>query len=135
MREPLLVAIFFVLLGPPLGAILFGVIATIAAPFTDAGGGIGLLPLYAVLLALPLSWVTGFVPAAFVGLFTALWLWRRGPVPARIPVLTAATIAIVGNTASAETTGLWLLLLTVHLLTAALLWLAAARICSWPVRF
>ncbi len=134
MREPFLVALFFVLVGPPLGAILFGILSTIAAPFSDAGGDLGLLPLYGVLLALPLSWITGFMPAAFVALFTALWLWRKGPVPARVPVLTAAIIAIVGDTAAAETTGIWLLLTIVHVLTATMLWLAAARIWTWPVR-
>lgn len=135
MREPLLVALFFMLLGPPLGAILFGMLSTVAAPFSDVGRDLGMLPLYAVLLALPLSWFAGFVPAAFVAFFTALWLWRKGPPPARVPILTAAIIATIGDTASAEATGLWLLLILVHILFAALLWLAAARIWSWPVRF
>lgn len=73
----------FVLAGPPIGALAF-MAAIAAAGLASTDGATAMdavwIMLFAVIYALPLSYLIGVMPAAIVGAIIAGWQAWRGPV-------------------------------------------------------
>ncbi len=135
LRTALLVVLVFAVLGPPVGALAFGVMVAAAAPFFAPDDGLGLLVLYGVVLLLPVAWMVGGLQAVLTGAATALWSWRHGAVPLRIPLIAACVLAAISVARSGETLDVAVLLFAAHPVAAAASWLVCARLLGWPARF
>ena len=73
----------YLLLGPPIGALVFmGTLAVSGLASTDGGtaAGVAWVLLFALIYAVPLSYLIGTLPAAIVGTLIGAYQVWRGPV-------------------------------------------------------
>ena len=122
----LLVFLIYVFMGPPVGALSFGVLLTAVSAFTEPG--IGLTFIYASIILLPLAYAVGGVQAAVVGAAAALSTWRHGSVAPWLP-LGVALVTAGFHVARAHED--WLtsgILVAVHLAAAFGCWLIVRRL-------
>lgn len=121
-----LVFLVFLLLGPPIGALAYGLLLTVVTVFTDPG--MGLTIIVAALAFLPLAYLIGGLQAAFTGLVSANAVWRTGRL-SPWPPLAAALMAAGFHVARAhEDTAISAILVAVHLAAAGACWLVARRL-------
>ena len=111
----------FVLAGPAIGAVTFGILATVATYFVEPD--VGLTFLFASLIFMPLAYVIGGIQAVFVGTLTAIAIWRTGRAPLWLPVAAAAVSATFHIARAHEDVGVSAILLAVHVIAAACCWL------------
>ena len=116
----LVVVAVFALVGPAISALVFGLLFTVVAAFTEPG--IGLMFVYASIIFLPLAYLIGGLQAAFAGAVTALVVWRQGSAPFWVP-LAAALLAAAFVVARAHED--WVdsaIMIAVHALSALACW-------------
>lgn len=98
-----LTAVFLIyfLAGPPTGGLIYGVLAAIfilAARAQDIG-----TVLWIVALAVPFSYLAGWVEALVTGIVAALFAWRHGELPPSwVPFVAAVAAALPNAVTAAE---------------------------------
>lgn len=110
----------FVLVGPPVGALVFALIVTLFTMIE--GDDIGMLFVYGALAFLPLAWLVGGLQAAAVGLATAAFAWRRGSAPAAVPAVAALVVGAFAASRNHEQWDVTAVLVAVHVLAALACW-------------
>ena len=120
LPHALVVFAVFVLVGPPVGALVFGLIFTAVAALTEPG--IGLMFVYASIIFMPLAYLIGGLQAAFAGAVTALVVWRRGYAPFWVPLAAALLGAIVTVSRNHEDWVDSAIMIAVHVLSALACW-------------
>lgn len=76
-----LLLLFFIVVGPPLGSVVLFTLIAIAKIHTAEDAAYALLSPFVGLLFSPFSYFFGVVPAAFGGGVVAGWQAFRGPIP------------------------------------------------------
>lgn len=128
MPQALGIVATFVLVGPPVGALIVTLFTLIE------GGDIGLLFVYGTLAFLPLAYLVGGMQAAAVGLATAAFAWRWGSAPAAVPAVAALVVGAFAASRNHEQWDVAATLIAVHVL-AALASRALLRLApGWPAR-
>ena len=115
----------FLLFAAPIGAIAFGVLATIAASLSNYD--LGLLPITMALAFIVISYAIGGLQAAFVGAVTAAAEWRNGRASIWLTLTATGIAALVTLSRIHEGWDLTAILIVVHLITATACWLIARR--------
>lgn len=125
LSRAIAVFLIYLLAGPLFGALAFGVLITIATAFLEPG--LGLTMLYASIMLFPLAYLVGGIQAAAVGAAAALATWRQGAAPLWLP-LGVALVAAGFHVARIHENAIdSLILIAVHLISAAICWLVTRR--------
>jgi hypothetical protein len=119
----------FVLAGPAIGSIAFGIMVTVTTRFIEPD--IGLFYLVASILFLPLAYVTGGLHAAFVGAVTAVAIWRSGRAPLWLSLAAAALAGAQFVLRAHEEWTVSVILFSVHLVAALGCWLILRWMPGW----
>ena len=119
----------FVLLGPPIGSLAFGVIATVVSAFTDPD--IGLLPLKVSIFFIALGYMVGGLQAAFAGAVTAVAVWRNGFAPFWVPLAASVLAGIVMAVRVHEKLSVTATLISIHVAAALGCWLILRFALRW----
>lgn len=117
----------FVLAGPLVGALAFGVFFALFAFADDPE--IGLAFVYLAVAFFPLVYLAGGMQALAVGIVTAAAAWRSGRAPLRVTLAAALAVGAVVASRSHEDWGTTFVLLAVHAVSAWACWLL---VCRWP---
>lgn len=120
LPHALIVFAVFVLVGPPVGALVFGLLFTAVTALTEPG--IGMMFVYASIIFMPLAYLIGGFQAAFAGAVTALVVWRRGYAPFWVPLAAALLAAIVTVSRDHEDLVSTAIMIAVHVLSALVCW-------------
>jgi hypothetical protein len=121
---------FYLLLGPPVGTVvLFLLMALTQNEGSSSIGGLEATQnvLGALAFALPFSYLFGGSQALLTGLAAALWEKWRGRTPVVVPLLVSAVMwlgssAVLATDAAGIGSGVGLIMLAVHLCSAAACW-------------
>lgn len=127
----------FALIGPLVGALVFGVLVGIVTFVEDAGAGFASVStgagiFLAAVAFYPLAYLVGGVQALFVGLVTAVAAWRSsGDVPWWIPLTAALAAGGLVASRNHESWAMTAILLAVHILPALACWALLRRALGW----
>jgi hypothetical protein len=134
LRRLVLLLLFYVAVGPPVGSVLFFAMIAITKIETPMDAAYALLAPFVGLLFSPFSYLVGALPAAFGGLFVASWQACIG----RVSLIGIMVLGLILGLVSTYALGFGgaangpadRVLLVVMLLTALL----ATVICWYPMR-
>ena len=129
LSQALTIVTIFVLVGPVVGALVFGVLVTVFA-FADAPE-IGIAFVYLAIAFFPLAYLVGGAQALFAGIVTASVAGRRGSAPLSVPLGAALAAGALVASRSHERWDATAILLAVHLLSAWVCWLLLRRALGW----
>lgn len=111
------ILLVFVLMGPLLGALVFGLVATLWLAVVEADLALMILP--ATLMFFPLSYLIGGFQALVTGIAAAVAAWRTGRLVWWPPLCVALAAGIVYMSRSHEDVAMSGLLLASHVGAAA----------------
>lgn len=129
LSQAMTIVTIFVLVGPVVGALVFGVLVTVFA-FADAPE-IGIAFVYLAIAFFPLAYLAGGAQALFAGIVTASVAWRRGSAPLWVPLGAALAAGALVASRGHEHWDVTAILLAVHLLSAWVCWLLLRRALGW----
>jgi hypothetical protein len=94
-----LIVLVFALVGPPVGAVIFMLlVALVGFGWTpDASGSMFVIAAFALIYAVPLSYVMGLAPAVLAGALVALWLAFFGRMGWLFALLTGLAVGVAAE--------------------------------------